>query len=554
VLLNLAVILSVIRTILIPVQFQDTQLSCKQEEISVFCEDISSYFKDQGLSVSIDVAPTVTLNYNLSYYGRNGQTERDYQIRSAVLEACRGVDSKVDFSLYDNKSAGEVDCVILLAAGGNEADGEDEDLIWPQQGFLKDRLISLILDSKKIDTYVVVPELRKYSQDDYRFNGIGELCHEFSHVLGLPDLYDSDGEAGGGNARALWNTSLMSYGCRNNHSLTPPNLNAIERELLSTGKEEILQEGSYLLEPINREGRYIKAPTNDGDEYFLIECREAEGWDKYIGGSGLLVYHIDKRRPDFYQAWLDNKVNCNPDHQCAALLEAVPGTSDPSMIFYPQKGASSITSETPPRFRTWDSKQMPIAITGISRSLDGCILFDAIVPITITGIASYQDAATINWSTHTSLKGKCFFDVTWQEKGSSEVHKLEGIKETCCTMEGLKSGTSYICTVFATDQKGNGYSVNGSFDTKKIPAGTHPYIYLGTVKREPGGEIISGSQIPLRIYNAVGISHVEWTFADSPICTGHDGMYTILVGGELRALVTYQDGTTDVIIKEMKVK
>jgi M6 family metalloprotease-like protein len=46
----------------------------------------------------------------------------------------------------------------------------------------------------KIDDYILAPAL---SCDKTSINEIGVVCHEFGHVLGLPDLYDYDGDSAG---------------------------------------------------------------------------------------------------------------------------------------------------------------------------------------------------------------------------------------------------------------------------------------------------------------------------------------------------------------------
>ena len=93
----------------------------------------------------------------------------------------------------------------------------------------------------------------------------------------------------------MWGrTSIMDRGNMNNEGRTPPNLNAVERHILGLSAPDTLYAGQYTLQPVNVSGRYMYSPADADGEYFLFECREASGWDAYIGGFGRVKYHIKK--------------------------------------------------------------------------------------------------------------------------------------------------------------------------------------------------------------------------------------------------------------------
>ena len=95
---------------------------------------------------------------------------------------------------------------------------------------------------------------------------------------------------------STWNIlSLMDGGNSNNSGNTPPYFNAIDREIMGIGTPvTITSDGRYTLKPINEQGQIYRLDTDTNNEYFLLECRSDSGWDKYIGGKGMIIYHIDK--------------------------------------------------------------------------------------------------------------------------------------------------------------------------------------------------------------------------------------------------------------------
>jgi hypothetical protein len=83
--------------------------------------------------------------------------------------------------------------------------------------------------------------------------------------------------------------------------------------------------------------------------------------------------------------------------------------------------------------------------------------------------------------------------------------------------------------------------------------GGYPYIYLKNVKRNPDGTFPIGSRLPLRVYNAIGAKDVLWTFNGGWISTDASGYYKVKKDGVLKAVVSWEDGSKDVIVKEIKV-
>lgn len=541
------------------------------------------YFDDQfGGSVDFrfDVSNIITLSHDLAYYGGNTSgsngVESDKAPEQMVIEACRLADQEIDFSLYDDDGDGEVDNVFVFFAGGDEAEGAGDDCIWSHAWYIKDGAgYDLVLDGKKINRYACTSEMMRYL-DAYgnirqRLAGIGSFCHEYIHTFGLPDMYDTDYDASGGQSEALWvSTSIMDGGNQNNAGATPPCFNAIEREILGMSEPEVIREsGKYSLEPVNKGGKIYRIDTDDENEYFLLECRAAEGWDTYIGGSGLLVYHIDKSSrnagySDIYARdlsaglrWtLYNEVNCRPDHQCADLLEAVPGASGVRNVFYPVSGSVSIDED---RFVSWSGKKGNFALTGI-RMEEGKVVFNVIggsaaLPPEPVGISheKFQDAAIISFESNVPYEGNA--SVSWGCTGK-EINMLNISPyepgRYALVLDGLEPRTSYTVTISFVSNGVSGKEGTVSFMTSSDNGG-YPYIYLKNVKRNPDGTFPIGSRLPLRVYNAIGAKDVLWTFNGGWISTDASGYYKVKKDGVLKAVVSWEDGSKDVIVKEIKV-
>ncbi len=192
---------------------------------------VKKYFTDQsnGLYVpTFDVVGPITVSHDMAYYGRNkADGSSDYvRVAGMVNEACSIANANfdVDFSQYDSDGDDKVDFVYVIYAGYAESQGADENTIWPHKWDLYSAGIPYSqrqYDGKYVWRYACSSELGGTSGST-RY-GIGTFCHEFSHVLGMPDYYDTDYEEGVDNTYkepGVW--SLMSSGNHNNDGKTPP--------------------------------------------------------------------------------------------------------------------------------------------------------------------------------------------------------------------------------------------------------------------------------------------------------------------------------------------
>lgn len=538
------------------------------------------YFESQfgeNISFTFTVSEIVTLSRMRAYYGGNDNDGNDKNAAEMIAEACRLADPEIDFSIFDDDGDGTVDNVFVFFAGGDEAEGAGDDCVWSHAWYIYSGAgIRLRLDGKQIDRYACTSEL-KYSGRTQVLAGIGTFCHEYSHTFGLPDLYDTNYDNEDGWAAGLWgSTSLMDCGNQNNNGNTPPYLNAVEREILGTGQPVLLEkDGTYILEPIDKNGQYIRLDTDTPGEYYLFECRSGEGWDAYTGGSGLLVYHIDKTEDHIARWTTDNTVNADSSHQCADLVEAdgredsftdkyhfISLTQNLKGIFFPYSTATFLTAESKPGLRLWSGAATNIAITGIKRE-GGRIVFNATgfsqettppAPADLSAEA-YADAAAITFESSRPYTGEA--TVVWgRNSQATETFKVSPYLtgKYAFVLENLEPGNrTYTVTVYFMNGEIRGESRNISFMTTRKPPVKWPYMYFGK-GTETGKPFRTGARIPLRLYNTAGAEGIKWTFNGREIVPEPDGRFTVTSGGTLKAYIMWKDGSTDIIEKKIQTE
>jgi immune inhibitor A len=533
---------------------------------------IVEYFNDQfkgSYNFTFEVSDIVTLSNGYAYYGKNDSKGSDSHPAELVAEACR-LATNVDFSQFDDDNDGSVDNVFVIVPGGDEAAGAGDDHIWSHQWYLSEAGINLTLNGKKIDNYAISTEL-----SGSHLTPIGTFCHEYSHTLGLADMYDTDYEGSGGEDNALGNTSIMDSGPYNNNGNTPPYYGAIDRDMLGIGSPTTLSAGSFTLEPVNLNGKYFIMQTGVSGEYYLFECRSNTGWDKYVGGKGMLIYHIDKSNgntgwSDTYsknmtakERWEYNEVNCRPDHQCADLIEAVTNAKVASQMFFPYGSShTSYTPSTTPAFKFWNGNKSIYSITNIAISGDN-VTFSASTQadeppkVTFDRSEIYQDAVIMLWEAdRIEYKDKAYvtYGTTDGKQTSLEVSPYADSKYAL-TLEGLTPGKSYSATINFKLGDVVGESFKTSFTTSSYSSGSYPYIFFNSrIARNTDGSFPSGTLLPLRVRNAVGAKSIVWYLGSNVIKTEANGYYTLVRSGDLKAVITYPDGSIDEISKTITVK
>ena len=571
------------RCLVLLAEFKDLKMSFAQERFENLMNtgesSVKNYLNDQFLGrydFVFDVAPIVTLSQTHQYYGKNSNG-KDSRAAEAVAEACRlAAANGTDFSIYDTDNDGKVDDILLFYAGKDESEGGGDDCIWSHAWKLSAANIKLTLNGKVIDSYAATSELSLRSSGKYQFKTIGTICHEYSHSLGLADMYDTDYGGSGGEAHGLWkSTALMDKGNFNNDGRTPPYYNAIDRDMLGIGQCEELKEGHYVLEPINLNGRFLRMDTANEGEYYLIECRTNTGWDIYTRCKGLAIYHIDKsanltgyspvyeRDASAAERWTSNEVNCRPQHQCADMIESLDKANDISQIMWPYGKNNSFTPQSSPSFTLWDGSSSPLSITDILQIGDNVsfnvVKSESASPEKAIDIRRdiYQDTAIIQWKTDVPGSTSPAF-ILIGEKGKSEtgemtVNAFEPGKYAI-RLEGLKPATTYTMKIHYEASGVKGEVVNVQFSTKKIYREGYPFIFLNTVKRNEDGSFPAGSMLPLVLLNANKFKAVEWYMDDRSIIADKNGYFKLTRSCKIKAVILYIDGSKEIIEKSMRVK
>lgn len=288
-----------------------------------FVGSVADYFRDQSdgrFNLQFDVVGPYTLGTQATY-GANDKSGSDVNARGMVTEACRkAYNDGVDFSPYDWDGDGYVEEVYVLYAGRGEATNGGANTIWPHKWQLAS---PLQVGSKYVSVYACSNELR--TATDYM--GIGTICHEFSHCLGYPDMYDTRGNSGTSNTfYGMGTWDLMCSGSYNGNEYCPAGYTAYEKMVGGWIKpidlSEVLTSSVKDLKTTAKGGEVYKV-TNPGskNEYYLIENRQQTGWDRYVGSSGIIINHID------YNAayWSYNCVNTpkyGNDHERITIIPA----------------------------------------------------------------------------------------------------------------------------------------------------------------------------------------------------------------------------------------
>ena len=580
------------RGIIILAEFSDVKFEFKKENfINLLTKDgynyngatgsAMQYFNDQfegRFQFEFEVSDIITLQNNRKYYGGNDRNGDDKNPAQMVKDACEAADAKIDFSQYDQDGDGEIDNVFIFFAGEDESEGFDEECIWSHAWWVKDGGgIRCSLDGKVLNSYACTSELSLQSNGrSTDMTGIGTFCHEYSHTLGLPDLYDTDYDSEGGWSAGVWlSTSLMDGGNQNNINNTPPYYNAIEREILGLAEPILLEkDGAYTLRPVQNNVFYRLNADTEG-EYYLFECRGKSGWDKYIGGNGMLVYHIDKS-DKYLSKWEGkNTVNAVLSHQCADLIEADGRTDEItegtyqtafkniSGVFFPYNSTNSLTPDSTPGLMYWSGKKGKISITNIQRDGEN-ITFNVIghsgtttPPAVMSSRSeSFMDAAIISFESDRAYEGEA--TVTWGRTGENETQtttvKPYEPGKYAIILEGLLPGNkTYTENIHFSIDDISGKSTSISFMTTKAPKVSWPYIYLGKNKSTSDGIFEKSTKVALRTYNTSTAEGVTWTLNENDIEPGADGYYTIQEGGVLKAYVHWKDGSMDIIEKQLNV-
>lgn len=264
----------------------------------------------------------------------NGREFAGVMVTAALINH----DDGVDFGQYDNDgpdgipNSGDDDgfadlVVVMHPEFGGECGGPN---VWSHQSLLTNKGLPAYVTNDlsanggfiQCNRYFVAPALNC----DGSMIDIGVWCHEYGHVLGIKDLYDTNDDNGESEGVGWW--GLMGSGSWNSPT-SPGHMLAWTKERLGwlTYHTPLRDDPNLCLPPVETEPVAARlwtdgAPTT---EYFVVENRQRIGFDQMLAGTGLVITHVDEER---YAALAsENEVNAAEqwkaiDVECADATSA----------------------------------------------------------------------------------------------------------------------------------------------------------------------------------------------------------------------------------------
>mgnify|MGYP001626168848 CR=1 FL=1 len=277
------------RVIVIPVDFPDKPGGYSP---SIYVSKLNGSIYDYWWEVSYGklnvrlytLSSWLRLDKDYAFYGEDTNDVERNTCR-LVLDSIKAADPHIDFRRYNY--------IIIMHSGRDQAYTHEDMDIHSKSAFCG----RISTEEKTFIQYVSI-----VSYED----PLGVWAHEFGHLLGLPDLYDTsskdkeDSFVGPWDLMAdgSWNGPLGCPGC------SPAELTSWSRTKLGWIKENdilVVEKGfrrNVLLKPLHQyEGvRVVKIVLDNPETYYLLEAREKIGYDKYLPSSGVLILYVDESK------------------------------------------------------------------------------------------------------------------------------------------------------------------------------------------------------------------------------------------------------------------
>ena len=373
---------------------------------------VAQYFKDMSgneFQPVFKVYGPVTLSNKQQYYGGTNDSGSDEKASQLVIDALAAIKDSVtddDINTFSLDSS-TIEAVYIVYAGLGQNEGGPATNVWAKTWSL-----NASLGGKTVRWYTMSGELSPFkltssgtlsikSGTTPLIDGIGVACHEFSHAMGLPDLYPYS------NSNAHVNNQEMEYwdlmdGGEYSGVITlggksyyptggfPTAYTAFEKEQMGwpvTIEELTGNANIRMTDSTEKGGTAYKIVNPDNPlEYLMLECIQHDGWNKYQFGKGLLVYHVNL--PNSY---IDLGTDLNDS------------TGFPGMAVVPADSAclSSYITETSPYFSSLWGDLFPGTGSANSGGLNVTELSDAIPK---PNFCWYNSAKTKKLPTNKALK------------------------------------------------------------------------------------------------------------------------------------------------------
>ena len=377
---------------------------------------IFDYYKENSFNqfnLAVTVAGPYTAAHNMAYYGANDAGGNDVNPEALVTEAVTLADPSVNYADFDNDHDGTVDGVFVIHAGYGEEAGASANTIWAHTSAIS----PLTLDGKTVSDYSCTSELRGVSGTG--ITRIGVICHEFGHILGTMDFYDTN-SATNGSYDGTGDWDIMGSGSWNNNGTTPAHHNPYTKIFVygwATAKTFTSGANVTLNDAEQNNNSFYRFNTTTSNEFFLCENRQKQKFDSYIPGHGMVIYHVDGN----YISAADNEINVG-SHQgmypvCANATGLPPtnyGDINSTGLPFPGSGnKTSFTDTTIPNALSWASANTNSPITNITEdNVNKTVSFSAPIIPDPPAASTAKPATNIlqtsfdaNWNTSVTATG-----------------------------------------------------------------------------------------------------------------------------------------------------
>ncbi|MTK52390.1 M6 family metalloprotease domain-containing protein [Paludibacter sp.] len=442
---------------------------------------VRDYFLEQSygqFDIQTDVVGIYTAKNNMEYYGTDAADgTHDPHADELMLEAVQDADADVDFSQYDNDGDGSVDGVYIVYAGYGQASSGIANTIWPHAGGIAGQTF----DGKTVSKYSCSNELNyNGSTKPGTITTIGVICHEFGHVCGAPDYYDTD-YATNGNFPGTGYWDVMCYGVYNGtpSGSQPAHQNPFEKVRNGWITPVTLTGATSLSIPDITSNRsiYIYNTTTPG-EYFMLENRQQNGFNAACPGHGLLIYkfsqtywntHANNAAPQGYYVV---SANCTSSPTTSSDPSTY-GTVNSASCPFPGTGSkASFTDATTPSAQSWAGANTGYPLTNIAENssvitlcFNGCPSVNSIQSFKAIGASSTQ--INLSWLNSTKVIiarnttntfGSPVTGTTYSVgntlTGGGDI-VFAGTASSFSDNSGLSASTTYYYQIWATDVSAN---------------------------------------------------------------------------------------------------
>ncbi|MCG8606238.1 M6 family metalloprotease domain-containing protein [bacterium] len=524
-----------------------------------------------------------TADESMSFYAstNNGLGGTFPQNRNGfVVNIVQKADADVDFSQFDNDGPdgtpnsgdddGYVDGVMIVYAGAGADWFPSNNNLWPSMSSLGSNEVTTNDAAAgggmiKVSTFAVCPERAGGGAGVNQIRPIGVFAHEFGHILGLPDLYDRTNASQGPDfedSEGIGEWCLMAYGSWGGdgaHTETPAHMSAWCKIQMGWLTPTVLTEnvtGLAVQQAATNPEAYLA--WEDGYEssrYFLIENRQKVGFDRFLNGHGLLIFHVDENRRWGRISFSLGPVNDDETHKFVDLEEADGDADldnnnnrgDSGDTFPGSSNNRSFTNATSPNSQDVNGVETGFAITNISGS-GATMTMDVVVRETFGYGLAYDENGVTGWGWGFSNPQDIWGGVRFT---AAEAGTLDAVDV------GFRSSpTTYQILIYDSFSAG---SPSGLQATVNGSAATHGWFTIPL--SEPGVPVETNQEffVALKIEDqSFALSYDRWGENSGRSWTSGDGTVysnsigTAATGGDLniRARIRAADVATSVSLPE----